>query len=91
MTSKKRQSPLKVLIAIALGILVGDCTQQGKSIFGIDLFSLLHPLYEFFGSLFINALTLVVIPLVASSVITGIARVGDQKSVGRLGLKMVTF
>lgn len=91
MTSKKRQSPWKVLIAIALGIIIGDCTQQGKSIFGVDLFSSLHPLYEFFGSLFINALTLVVIPLVASSVITGIARVGDQKSVGRLGLKMVTF
>ena len=91
MTSKKRQNPWRVLIAIALGILIGDYTQQGKSIFGIDLFSLLHPFYEFFGSLFINALTLVVIPLVASSVITGIARVGDQKSMGRLGLKMVTF
>lgn len=91
MTSKKRQNPWKVLIAIALGIIIGNCTQQGKSIFGIDLFPLLHPLYDFFSSLFINALTLVIIPLVTSSVITGIARVGDQKSMGRLGLKMVTF
>lgn len=89
--SKKKQSPWKVLIAILLGVIVGNCTQQGKVLFGMDLFSWLHPLYEFFGSLFINALTLVVIPLVSSSIITGIARVGDQNSVGKLGLKMVSF
>lgn len=89
--SKKKQSPWKVLIAILLGVIVGNCTQQGKILFGVDLFSWLHPLYEFFGSLFINALTLVVIPLVSSSIITGIARVGDQNSVGKLGLKMVFF
>lgn len=89
--SKKKQSPWKVLIAILLGVIVGNCTQQGKILFGVDLFLWLHPLYEFFGALFINALTLVVIPLVSSSIITGIARVGDQNSVGKLGLKMVSF
>lgn len=89
--SKKKQNPWKVLIAILLGVIVGNCTQQGKILFGVDLFSWLNPLYAFFGSLFINALTLVVIPLVSSSIITGIARVGDQNSVGKLGLKMVSF
>lgn len=92
MTSKKKQqSPWKVLIAICLGIIVGNCTQQGKVFFGIEVFSWLNPLYNLFGSLFINALTLVVVPLVSSSIITGIARVGDQDSFGRLGVKMVIF
>ena len=92
MTSKKKQqSPWRVLIAICLGIIVGISTQQGKIFLGIELFSWLNPLYNLFGSLFISALTLVVVPLVSSSIITGIAKVGDQDSFGRLGLKMVTF
>lgn len=92
MTSKKkRQDPWKVLIAIFLGIIVGSCSQQGKKILGVELFSWLNPFYHLFGSLFINALTLVVVPLVSSSIITGIARIGDQDSFGRLGLKMVAF
>lgn len=90
-SKKKRQDPWKVLIAIFLGIIVGSCSQQGKVFLGVELFSRLNPLYHLFGSLFINALTLVVVPLVSSSIITGIARIGDHDSFGRLGLKMVAF
>ena len=43
------------------------------------------------GTLFLNALTLVVVPLVASSIITGIARVGGDSALGRLGGKMFGF
>ena len=43
--------------------------------------------YSVVGQLFLNALTLVVVPLVASSIIVGMARLGRDDLVGRLGSK----
>lgn len=88
---KKKQRPWKVFIAIILGMIIGSLTQKGSSLFGIDLFATLLPVYALCGKLFINALTLVVVPLVSSSIITGIARIGGEKSFGRLGLKTFGF
>jgi len=90
-TTKKKQSPWKVFIAILLGIGIGSFTQQGAVHFGISLFDYAYPIYEFGGKVFINALTLVVVPLVSSSIITGIARIGNEKGFGRLGVKTFGF
>lgn len=84
---KKKQKPWKVFIAILLGIIVGCLTTKGTMLFGIDL----HKLYDFFGKIFLNALTMVTVPLVASSIITGIARIGGETSFGRLGAKTFGF
>jgi hypothetical protein len=35
---KKKQSPLKVFVAILLGMIVGSLTQKGTTLFGMDLF-----------------------------------------------------
>ena len=88
---KKKQRPWNVFIAIILGIIIGSCTQQDSSLFGISLFDYLHPLYKVGGKVFINALTLVAVPLVASSIITGIARIGSESAFGRLGGKTFGF
>ncbi len=88
---KKKQRPWNVFIAIILGIIIGSCTQQGSSFFGISLFEYAHPLYKLCGKIFINALTLVVVPLVSASIITGIARLGSNDSFGRLGVKTFGF
>ncbi len=90
-TKKKKQSPWKVFIAIALGMIIGSYTQSGSSLFGIDLFDFMYPIYNMCGKIFINALTLVVVPLVSSSIITGIARIGNESAFGRLGLKTFGF
>jgi proton glutamate symport protein len=90
-SQKKKPGPWKVLIAIALGILIGSCTQQGSSLWGFPLFELLHPVYQLCGKIFINALTLIVVPLVAASIITGIARIGGDSNFGRLGGKIFGF
>ncbi len=84
---KKKQKPWKVFLAIILGIIVGCLTTKGTTLFGIDLYNL----YEFFGKIFLNALTMVTVPLVASSIITGIARIGGETSFGRLGVKTFGF
>lgn len=88
---KKKHGPWNVLIAIVLGMLIGSLTKQGNVLFGIDLFHFTYPIYNICGKIFINALTLVVVPLVSSSIITGIARIGNESAFGRLGLKTFGF
>ena len=46
---------------------------------------------DFLGTLFLNALKMVVIPLVVTSVICGVAQISADKDFGRLGLKTVLF
>ncbi len=84
---RKKQGPWKVLIAIVLGMVVGSLTQREGAIFGLKLF----PIYDLCGKIFINSLTLVVVPLVGASIITGIARIGKESSFGRLGAKTFGF
>lgn len=88
---KKKQGPWKVLIAIALGIIIGSLTQQGVSIGGKEIYSILHPIYALLGKIFIHSLTLVVVPLVTASIITGVARLGGEEKFGKLGLKIFGF
>jgi len=42
---------------------------------------------DFFGKLFLNGLKMVVIPLVITSVICGVAQISSDRNFGRLGLK----
>ena len=85
--AKKSKSPWKILLAIALAILVGNWTGTEKTLFGISFYSV----YDVLGSLFIRTLMLIVVPLVSSSIVTGVARIGNEKAFGRLGLKTFGF
>ncbi|MBI5274305.1 MAG: dicarboxylate/amino acid:cation symporter [Chlamydiales bacterium] len=84
---KKRKSPWVVLTAIVLGMLAGVALGKNTAIFGVTFYSV----FDLLGKMFINALTLIVVPLVSSSIISGIARVGNEKSFKRIGAKMFTF
>jgi Na+/H+-dicarboxylate symporter len=90
-TPHKKASPWKVFAGIILGMIVGSLTQKGATLFGIDLFHYTFPIFELCGRIFINALTLIVVPLVSSSIITGIARIGNEASFGRIGGKTFGF
>lgn len=87
MSKKKKKSPWIVLLMIVLGIIAGSLTGTTGSLFGITFYSV----YDFFGKLFINVLMLIVVPLVSSSIIMGVARIGNESSFGRLSLKMFGF
>jgi proton glutamate symport protein len=87
MAGKKKKSPWAVLIAIVLAFFIGNLTGTGSSVFGITFYSM----YDLIGKLFIQALTLVVVPLVGSSIITGMARIGGDEAFKRLGFKIVGF
>lgn len=87
MSQKKKKAPWGVFIAIILAILFGNWAGTTTEIFGVKLYNVV----DVIGTLFINALTLVVVPLVSSSIITGISRIGKEGDFGRLGSKMMLF
>ncbi|MFI5334055.1 MAG: dicarboxylate/amino acid:cation symporter [Chlamydiales bacterium] len=84
---KKKISPWWVFVAIGLGVACGSMTGTTKTLFGITFFSI----YDLLGTLFIKSLTLIIVPLVFSSIITGIARIGDEGKIGKVGLKTFGF
>ena len=73
MSKKKQKRPWAVFIAIALAVLFGSWAGKDASIFGVSFYTL----FDLLGKMFLNALTLVVVPLVSSSIITGISRIGN--------------
>lgn len=84
---KKSSMVWQVFAAIALAILVGSYSEPDSSLFGIYYIKL----FAFLGQLFLNALTLLMVPLVSSSVIFGISQMGRDQSFGRLGAKTFFF
>lgn len=73
---------LQIFVAMTLAILTGWYCGTTTELFGVPVYQLL----ELGGKLFLNALKLVVIPLVASSIIIGAARLGGE-SMGNMGAK----
>lgn len=70
-----------------MAFLLGSITKSNTEILGLNLVAT----YDVIGKLFINALTLVVVPLVSASIITGIARIGNEQDFGRLSAKTFIF
>jgi len=70
---------VQVLVAVALGVAVGH----------------LHPSWGvacgFLGELFIKLIKMLVAPLIFTTVVTGMARLGDLRKIGRLGLKTIVY
>jgi len=77
----------QIFIAIGLAILAGLLTGEAGSL-GPFLF---YDVYVFLGTLFLNALKMLIVPLILSSIICGIANMGDLGGLGRLGGKTVAY
>ena len=76
-----------ILASMVLGALVGWLIGPTGSVAGVDVL----PLFDFFGTLFINMLKMVVVPLISASVVIGVAGLGSGRDLGRLGLKTLSF
>ncbi len=70
---------IQVLIAILLGILLGATWPR----FGVDM----KPI----GDVFIRLIRAVVPPIVFATVSVGIARMGDMRRVGVVGLRAIVY
>lgn len=77
----------QILIALALAVIAGMITGKELAVFGISFYSM----YDFFGTLFLNALKMLIVPLVVSSIIVGIAGIGSGKNLGRLGGRTMLY
>ena len=78
---KKKRVLIKVFLAIALGAIAGLIAGKDSAIMGVPWIRV----FNLLGQLFLNALTIVVVPLVSSSIITGTARVGADNEFKKLG------
>ncbi|MGN9554618.1 glutamate/aspartate:proton symporter GltP [Acinetobacter baumannii] len=77
----------QILIAFILGIVVGAVLHNQPEIKDSIVNNVLTPL----GKIFISLIKMIVIPIVFSTLILGIAGVGSTKSLGRLGFKTILY
>jgi len=80
-------SATPILAAMVAGALMGWIIGPQGRLFGLELLGL----FDFLGTLFINLLKMVVVPLIAASIISGVASVGSGRELGRLGAKTLAF
>ncbi len=77
----------KILIAMAIGLAFGSLINLfAKDIAFIQNY-LVHGLFHVIGAAFVNALKMLVVPLVTFSLICGVCGIGDVNTLGRVGIK----
>jgi proton glutamate symport protein len=79
---KKISLAWQIFIGLALGIIVGAVFYGNPHVA-----SYLQPI----GDIFIHLIKMIVVPIVISSLIVGVAGVGDMKSLGKLGGKTLLY
>jgi len=77
----------QILIALLLAVFVGWMVSPETSIFGVSLVSI----FDFVGKLFLNALKMIIVPLIVSSIIMGVSNLGSGDAFGRLGGKTLGY
>ncbi|ABS46261.1 dicarboxylate symporter family protein [Yersinia pseudotuberculosis IP 32953] len=87
MKSIKISLAWQILIALVLGILVGAVLHNQIESREWLVSNILSPA----GDIFIRLIKMIVVPIVISTLIVGIAGVGDAKKLGRIGLKTIIY
>lgn len=82
----KHKTLITVLLAMALGALCGWMTGRDVGFAGVSFYQL----YSLLAKLFLNGLSLVVVPLVVSSIITGTYRMASDGGFGKLGIRSLS-
>lgn len=77
----------KIAIGLVVGIVVGVLLNKYPEVRQEAIAGYLQPA----GDLFIKLIKMIVVPIVFTSMVVGIAGVGDGKSLGRIGLKTLIY
>ena len=77
----------QIFLALVLAVVAGLLTDPDTRLLGVSLFAA----YDFIGSMFLNALRMLIVPIITSSIITGIAGIGSSEALGRLGGKTFAY
>ena len=82
---------LKVLIGFLLGAVVGLLVHFQGLADAPFITGLMHWVTKPFGQIFLNLLFMLVVPLMFSALVLGVAELGDIASLGRLGWKTLIY
>ena len=85
MEKKKMSLPVQIVLALILGIVVG------LIFYFIGKPEITTNYFKPFGTIFVNLLKFIVVPVVLLSMIDGIISMGDMKKVGSVGWKTVAY
>lgn len=85
---KKLNLTVKILIGFLLGIIVGLVLYL---ILGEGATAITGTYIQPFGTLFLNLIKMVIVPLVFSSLVVGACGLGDIRTMGRIGGKTVLY
>ena len=77
----------QILIALGLAVMAGSLTEVSSGLFGVRFYEV----YDFLGTLFLNALKMLIVPLITASIITGVGGIGKSGALGRLGGKTLLY
>jgi len=84
----------QILIAIILAFFVGlwmfgvkEASGQQPELLGVEILAMM----KFIGKIFLNALKMIIVPLITSSIIVGVAGIGSGGNLGALGGKTLLF
>ncbi len=77
----------QIAVALVLAALVAAPSSPETTLFGASLVGIL----DFFGGLFLNALKMIVVPLILASIIVGVRNMAGQDAFGRVGGKTIGF
>lgn len=77
----------QILAALLIAVIFGVNTQKEASF----LFFKPYEFYNFIGTLFLNGLRMLSIPLILTSIISGVASIGSEKIIGKMGLRTLIY
>jgi len=79
-----------ILIGMILGVLVGYGVHIGVAADNV-WFEYLTKTFKLLSDIFLNLIKLLVAPLILSTIVVGIAHMGDSTALGRIGFRAITW
>ena len=84
---KKLPSTKIIILSLFLGLITGSILTKSSTVFGFNVYEIV----DVFGQVFLNALKMIVIPLIMSSLIFNIAKFENVEGLSLISIKTVLF
>lgn len=93
MTPPPNRQTLYVAIALVLGVIVGEVLNLtlGHSAMPNGLFTQIITVLTVLTEIFLRLVKMIIAPLVVSTLVVGMAKMGDTQTVGRIGIKALLW
>lgn len=79
---KKNKLAISILVSLVLSIIIGGALQTKTEV---------AAMFEPLGTIYVNLVKMIMVPLVFSSLVLGISSITDVKKIGKMGFLTITF